>query len=77
MQQTSYADMLDLAVQHIKGLQNQVQVCKSTLLRSKQNNSMIFMHDIVSQHMKNVTAMILHMIHVLHKHNALAPIALY
>ncbi|KAK6914400.1 Myc-type, basic helix-loop-helix (bHLH) domain [Dillenia turbinata] len=25
--QTSYADMLDLAVQHIKGLQNEVQVC--------------------------------------------------
>ncbi|KAL9316898.1 hypothetical protein ACSQ67_013415 [Phaseolus vulgaris] len=29
--QTSYADMLDLAVQHIKGLQTQVQVCKTTL----------------------------------------------
>lgn len=30
-QQTSYADMLDLAVQHIKGLQTQVQVRKITM----------------------------------------------
>ncbi|TXG72814.1 hypothetical protein EZV62_001393 [Acer yangbiense] len=29
--QTSYADMLDLAVQHIKGLQNHVQVCNMPL----------------------------------------------
>jgi len=26
LQQTSYSDMLDLAVQHIKGLQSQIQV---------------------------------------------------
>ena len=26
LQQTSYADMLDLAVEHIKGLQQQVEV---------------------------------------------------
>lgn len=30
LQQTSYADMLDLAVQHIKGLQTQVQVSLCT-----------------------------------------------
>ncbi|KAL0358455.1 UNVERIFIED_CONTAM: hypothetical protein Sangu_0694900 [Sesamum angustifolium] len=29
-QQTSYADMLDLAVQHIRSLQNQVQVSEQT-----------------------------------------------
>ncbi|CAM8983594.1 unnamed protein product [Rhodiola kirilowii] len=29
--QTSYADMLDLAVQHIKGLQNQVQKVKKDM----------------------------------------------
>lgn len=31
MQQTSTADMLDLAVQHIKGLQNQIQVSMNAL----------------------------------------------
>ncbi|MBA0628673.1 hypothetical protein Godav_023356 [Gossypium davidsonii] len=35
--QTSYADMLDLAVQHIKGLQNEVQVRKYVMLSFKQD----------------------------------------
>lgn len=38
LQQTSYADMLDLAVQHIKGLQNQVQVRYNTVKKNKQSN---------------------------------------
>ncbi|TQD69855.1 hypothetical protein C1H46_044611 [Malus baccata] len=36
--QTSYADMLDLAVQHIKGLRNQVQVCEFLIHKVGQYN---------------------------------------
>lgn len=35
LQQTSYADMLDLAVQHIKGLQNEIQVFKHSMSKNK------------------------------------------
>ncbi|KAH0996225.1 hypothetical protein GBA52_020089 [Prunus armeniaca] len=37
--QTSYADMLDLAVQHIKGLQNQVEVCEWLIQKVCQSNN--------------------------------------
>jgi hypothetical protein len=32
-QQTSTADMLDLAVDHIRGLQSELQVCKTVDIR--------------------------------------------
>lgn len=42
--------MLDLAVQHIKGLQTQVQVCKSTLACSVYN--IIFLYTCITPNKK-------------------------
>ena len=38
LQQTSYADMLDFAVQHIKGLQNEVEVSETFTPWSDRND---------------------------------------
>ncbi|KAF3457393.1 hypothetical protein FNV43_RR02050 [Rhamnella rubrinervis] len=42
--QTSYADMLDLAVQHIKGLQNQVQVRNQAIAINKIDRCNVLLH---------------------------------
>nr|WGW17424.1 bHLH transcription factor bHLH128 [Betula platyphylla] len=46
--QTSYSDMLDLAVQHIKGLQNQVQITLSTVRFSYSNSLLAVLTDLQS-----------------------------
>lgn len=47
LQQTSYSDMLDLAVQHIKGLQNQIQVISTLLHQLIKRVNMFYFENLI------------------------------